>query len=63
MSTLTPDDKGLLSPLVAADPPGGTVIPWHVDDLPAFVIDAFGNTLGILHDPRYLQMLACRRDP
>lgn len=66
--------------------PGGAVLFWHVDDLPATVakllamgakeyepitereagfvtasvVDPFGNVLGVMHNPHYLEMLARR---
>ena len=66
--------------------PGGAVMHWHVDDLPATlatllsmgateygpvtergsgfttasVVDPFGNILGIMHNPHYLEVLASR---
>ena len=66
------------------DVPGGAVVHWHVDDLPATldrllalgatlrqpvtergagfvtasVVDPFGNVLGVMTNPHYLEMLA-----
>ncbi|MGB3328733.1 MAG: VOC family protein [Thermomicrobiales bacterium] len=66
--------------------PGGAIVYWHVDDVPATlarleemgatlhhpprdfgdgfigasVIDPFGNILGIMHNPHYLEVLAAR---
>lgn len=84
------DELGIIdrrfAPPGAANPPGGAVTFWHVDDLPAtadrllamgaveyepvtprsagFVtasfVDPFGNVLGIMHNPHYLEMLADR---
>ena len=84
------DELGLIdrryAPSGAADPPGGAVVFWHVDDLPAtaqrlrdlgaveyepitprsagFVtasfVDPFGNVLGIMHNPHWLQIAAAR---
>jgi len=68
----------------ASNAPGGAVMFWHVDDLPATVekltamgaveyepvtrreagfvtasvVDPFGNVLGVMHNPHYLEMLA-----
>lgn len=76
------------APAGAANPPGGAVMFWHVDDVhatvhklramgaieyepvtdreagfrTASVVDPFGNLLGIMHNPHYLQMLAARTD-
>lgn len=70
----------------AANPPGGAVMFWHVDDLrgtvekllamgateyepvtereagfaTASVVDPFGNVLGVMHNPHYLERLASR---
>ena len=70
----------------ASNPPGGAVMFWHVDDLPATldklmsmgateyepltareagfttasVVDPFGNVLGVMHNPHYLEVLAAR---
>ena len=70
----------------ASATPGGAVMFWHVDDLPATleqllamgateyeplttrdsgfttasVIDPFGNILGVMHNPHYLEVLARR---
>ncbi|MET0187883.1 MAG: VOC family protein [Pseudonocardia sediminis] len=86
------DELGVIdrryAPPGAANPPGGAVMHWHVDDLPgtvatligmgateyqpitehgdgsgfttASVIDPFGNVLGVMHNPHYLEMLAAR---
>lgn len=84
------DELGLIqrsyAPPGAANPPGGAVIFWHVDDLEATVkrllesgateyepvtkresdfvtasvVDPFGNVLGVMHNPHYLEMLAAR---
>ncbi|HZG90695.1 MAG TPA: VOC family protein [Pseudonocardia sp.] len=76
------------APPGAANPPGGAVMHWHVDDLPgtvatllamgateyqpitehgdgsgfttASVVDPFGNVLGVMHNPHYLDVLAAR---
>ncbi len=74
------------APKGAANPPGGTVMFWHVDDLQgslkrlldmgateyeplteresgfntASVVDPFGNVLGIMNNPHYLEVLARR---
>jgi predicted enzyme related to lactoylglutathione lyase len=71
----------------ASDGPGGTVVYWHVDDVPATlerlialgasqleaprdfgegfigasVIDPFGNILGIMYNPHYLDVLEPRQ--
>lgn len=70
-------------PKGAATTPGGTVLYWHVDNVPAMfekllsmgakqyepitkreagfvtatVVDPFGNLLGIMHNPHYLEVL------
>lgn len=79
------DELGIINrryaPSGAANPPGGAVMFWHVDDLPATVekllvmgaieyepvtkreagfttasvVDPFGNVLGVMHNPHYLQ--------
>ncbi|PYF95951.1 hypothetical protein SAMN05216184_12416 [Georgenia satyanarayanai] len=84
------DELGLIdrrfAPPGAANPPGGAVMFWHVDDLPgtaerllamgaveyepvtprsagfvtASFVDPFGNVLGIMHNPHYLEMRAAR---
>lgn len=66
-------------------PPGGAVVYWHVDDIPATlqrlremgaheheptrdfggfiaasVIDPFGNILGVMYNPHYLDVLGTR---
>ncbi|GAA4283311.1 VOC family protein [Brevibacterium daeguense] len=69
--------------------PGGAVVFWHVDDLPAIVekllamgaaeyepvteresgfttasfVDPFGNILGVMHNPHFLEMLDAREKP
>ncbi len=70
-----------------AQPPGGAVVFWHVDDLPAAVerlqelgakihepitergtggfvtasvVDPFGNILGVMYNPHYVEILAKR---
>ncbi len=74
------------APTGASNAPGGAVMFWHVDDLPATlekllamgatvyesltereagftpasVVDPFGNVLGIMHNPHYLEVLATR---
>ncbi len=71
----------------AATAPAGTIVYWHVDDVPATlarlvalgakphhpprdfgegfigasVIDPFGNILGIMYNPHYLEVLASTR--
>ena len=71
----------------AANAPGGVIVYWHVDDVPAVmarllaqgatqhqpprdfgdgfigasVIDPFGNILGIMYNPHYLEVLAVSR--
>lgn len=71
----------------AARGPGGAIVYWHVDDVPATldrlllmgstahhpprdfgegfvgasVVDPFGNLLGVMYNPHYLQMLAGTR--
>jgi predicted enzyme related to lactoylglutathione lyase len=82
------DELGIIdrryAPEGAAGGPGGAVMHWHVDDVPATfdrllsmgakeyqpitpreagwvtasVVDPFGNVLGIVHNPHYLEMLA-----
>lgn len=84
------DELGIINrkygPSGASNTPGGAVIFWHVDDLPATldrlttmgateyeplteresgfttasVVDPFGNVLGVMHNPHYLEMLAKR---
>jgi catechol 2,3-dioxygenase-like lactoylglutathione lyase family enzyme len=85
------DELGLIdrkhAPGGASDTPGGAVMFWHVDDLPATrekllamgateyepltergdsgvatasVIDPFGNVLGVMHNPHYLEVRARR---
>ncbi|HLV03739.1 VOC family protein [uncultured Georgenia sp.] len=84
------DELGIIhrryAPPGAANPPGGAVVYWHVDDLPATVerlrelgaaeyepvtkrsedfttasfVDPFGNVLGIMHNPHWLQIAAAR---
>lgn len=79
------DELGIINrryaPSGAANPPGGAVMFWHVDELPATVekllvmgaieyepvtkreagfttasvVDPFGNVLGVMHNPHYLQ--------
>ena len=70
----------------AANPPGGAVLFWHVDDLTgtlerllalgateyepltrrdsgfdtASVVDPFGNVLGIMNNPHYIEVLTAR---
>lgn len=74
------------APKGAATTPGGAVLFWHVDDVPAMlerlkamgakeyeplikreagfitasVIDPFGNVLGVMYNPHYLEMLGKR---
>ncbi|WP_346533632.1 VOC family protein [Micromonospora sp. DPT] len=74
------------APPGATTGPGGAVVYWHVDDLPATVarllaagarehdpirdrgagfvtasvVDPFGNVLGVMTNPHYLEMLAKR---
>jgi predicted enzyme related to lactoylglutathione lyase len=82
------DELGIIdrryAPQGAAGDPGGAVMHWHVDDVPATfgrllsmgakqyqpitpreagwitasVVDPFGNVLGIVYNPHYLEMLA-----
>jgi predicted enzyme related to lactoylglutathione lyase len=82
------DELGIIdrryAPKGAAGDPGGAVMHWHVDDVPATferllsmgakeyqpitpreagwitasVVDPFGNVLGIVYNPHYLEMLA-----
>jgi predicted enzyme related to lactoylglutathione lyase len=82
------DELGIIdrrfAPQGAAGDPGGVVMHWHVDDVPATferllsmgakeyqpitpreagwitasVVDPFGNVLGIIYNPHYLEMLA-----
>jgi predicted enzyme related to lactoylglutathione lyase len=84
------DELGIIdrryAPSGASTAPGGAVMFWHVDDLPATlekltamgaieyepvtrreadfvtasVVDPFGNVLGVMHNPHYLEMLAVR---
>ena len=84
------DELGLIdrkyAPGGASATPGGAVMFWHVDDLPATlekllamgaieyepltereagfttasVIDPFGNILGVMYNPHYLDVLARR---
>ncbi len=86
------DELGLIdrkyAPGGSCDTPGGAVIFWHVDDLPATleklmamgaieyepltereagfttasVVDPFGNVLGVMHNPHYLEVRACRSE-
>jgi len=73
----------------AANPPGGAIMYWHVDDLEATVkrllslgateyepitprgdsgfvtasvVDPFGNVLGVMYNPHYVEVLA-RTEP
>ena len=82
------DELGLVDtryrPPAAASGPGGAVLYWHVDDVPAMferllamgateherpqergegfvtatVVDPFGNLLGVMYNPHYVQILA-----
>jgi predicted enzyme related to lactoylglutathione lyase len=82
------DELGIIdrryAPEGAAGGPGGAVMHWHVDDVPATfdrllsmgakeyqpitpreagwvtasVVDPFGNVLGIVYNPHYLEVLA-----
>jgi predicted enzyme related to lactoylglutathione lyase len=82
------DELGIIdrryAPEGAAGGPGGAVMHWHVDDVPAAfdrllsmgakeyqpitpreagwvtasVVDPFGNVLGIVYNPHYLEVLA-----
>ena len=86
------DELGIINrkyaPHGAANPAGGAVMHWHVDDLTATVdkllamgateyqpttehgdgsgfttasvVDPFGNVLGVMHNPHYLEILATR---
>lgn len=86
------DELGIINrryaPPGAANPAGGAVMHWHVDDLTATVdkllamgateyqpttehgdgsgfttasvVDPFGNVLGVMHNPHYLDILATR---
>jgi predicted enzyme related to lactoylglutathione lyase len=86
------DELGIIdrryAPQGAAGDPGGAVMHWHVDDVPATferllsmgakeyqpitpreagwitasVVDPFGNVLGIVYNPHYLEMLASLKD-
>jgi predicted enzyme related to lactoylglutathione lyase len=86
------DELGIIdrryAPKGAAGDPGGAVMHWHVDDVPATferllsmgakeyqpvtpreagwitasVVDPFGNVLGIVYNPHYLEMLASLKD-
>lgn len=84
------DELGIIDRKYApggASTPGGAVMFWHVDDLPATVakllamgateyepvteraagfttasvVDPFGNILGVMHNPHYLEMVTARR--
>ena len=85
------DEFGIIdrryAPSGAANPPGGAVLFWHVDDLAATVerllamgaveyepvtprsagfvtasvVDPFGNVLGVMTNPHYLEVVAARR--
>ncbi len=87
------DELGLIdrkyAPSGSSDTPGGAVMFWHVDDLPATLekllamgateyepltereagfttaslIDPFGNVLGVMHNPHYLEVRARRNAP
>lgn len=77
------------APAGASNAPGGALVYWHVDDVPATwdkllamgatayepvtrrgdsdfttasVVDPFGNVLGIMHNPHYLEVVN-RRQP
>jgi predicted enzyme related to lactoylglutathione lyase len=82
------DELGIIdrryAPPGAAEGPGGAVMHWHVDDVPATfdrllsmgareyqpitpreagwvtasVVDPFGNVLGVVYNPHWLEMLA-----
>lgn len=82
-----PDELGIIdrkyAPRNAATTPGGAVVFWHVDDLPAAMeklkelgateyeplteresgfntasfVDPFGNVLGVMYNPHYLERL------
>jgi predicted enzyme related to lactoylglutathione lyase len=83
------DELGIIdrrfAPPRAGTEPGGAVMHWHVDDLPATVqrllslgateyqpitahgeagfvtasvVDPFGNVLGVMNNPHYLEILA-----
>jgi predicted enzyme related to lactoylglutathione lyase len=82
------DELGIIdrryAPQGAAGDPGGAIMHWHVDDVPATferllamgakeyqpitpreagwitasVVDPFGNVLGLVYNPHYLEMLA-----
>ena len=82
------DELGIISrawqPAGAPSTPGGAIMNWHVDDLPATVerllalgakeyqpitprgegfvtasvVDPFGNVLGVMYNPHYVEMLA-----
>lgn len=84
------DELGVIdrrhAPSGAGNPPGGAVMFWHVDDLPATVerllamgaveyepvtprtdgfvtasvVDPFGNVLGVMTNPHYLEMVEGR---
>jgi predicted enzyme related to lactoylglutathione lyase len=86
------DELGIIdrryAPQGAAGDPGGAVMHWHVDDVPATferllsmgakeyqpitpreagwitasVVDPFGNVLGIVYNPHYLEMLASLKE-
>jgi predicted enzyme related to lactoylglutathione lyase len=77
------------APPAAAATPGGSVVYWHVDDVPAAlerltargatiyqplmereagfmtaaVLDPFGNILGLMYSPHYLEGLNATRGP
>jgi predicted enzyme related to lactoylglutathione lyase len=86
------DELGIIdrrfAPPGTAEGPGGAVMHWHVDDVPATfdrllslgareyqpitpreagwvtasVVDPFGNILGVVYNPHYLEMLASLKD-
>ena len=84
------DEVGIIdrryAPVGASNGPGGAVVFWHVDDLPATlirlaemgattyekvterghgfvtasVVDPFGNVLGVMTNPHYVEMAPAR---
>ena len=86
------DELGIIdrryAPPGTTEGPGGAVMHWHVDDVPATfdrllslgareyqpitpreagwvtasVVDPFGNILGVVYNPHYLEMLASLKD-
>jgi predicted enzyme related to lactoylglutathione lyase len=87
------DELGIIdrryAPPGTAEGPGGAVMHWHVDDVPAAfdrllslgareyqpitpreagwvtasVVDPFGNVLGVVYNPHWLEVLASLKGP